>query len=38
MVIFYVLLCAYIAAINFYAFLLIKNLKDETDGSDDYKK
>ena len=38
MVIFYVLLCAYIAAINFYAFLLIKNLKDETDGTDDYKK
>lgn len=38
MAIFYVFICAYFAAINFYAFLLIKRLKDEADGSDDYKK
>lgn len=38
MAIFYTLVCAYFAAINFYAFLLVKNLKDETDDSAEGKK
>ena len=38
MAIFYTLLCAYLLAINFYAFLLVKNLKDESDENGDYKK
>ena len=35
MAIFYTFVGAYLLAINFYAFLLVKNLKDETDN---YKK
>ncbi len=38
MAIFYTFVGAYLLAINFYAFLLVKNLKDETDGTDNYKK
>lgn len=38
MAIFYTFICAYLLAINFYAFLLVKNLKDELSENGDYKK
>ena len=38
MAIFYTFVGTYLLAINFYAFLLVKNLKDETDGTDNFKK